>query len=115
MESDLLQQTCKACNKDTPRLSEAQQQALARQVPEWSVADGRLRRRFVFRGFTASIRFVDELAQIAEREGHHPVFTVDIDKVDVVLWTHAIGALSGNDFILAAKLDRAAGELGVRQ
>jgi 4a-hydroxytetrahydrobiopterin dehydratase len=59
-----------------------------------------------------SIRFVDEMAGIAESEGHHPIFTVDYDKVDVVLWTHATDALSENDFILAAKLDGAAAALG---
>jgi 4a-hydroxytetrahydrobiopterin dehydratase len=113
--SDLAQQQCKPCNKETPPLPAEQQRALAAEVPQWNVADGRLRRRFVFRGFPASIRFVDEMARIAEHEGHHPVFTVDIDKVDVALWTHAIGALSENDFILAAKLDRAAADLDVQQ
>lgn len=112
--SDLAQRACTACNKDTPRLSADEQRALAGALPEWRVADERLRRRFVFRDFPSSIRFVDEMARIAEHEGHHPVFTVDIDKVDVALWTHAIGGLSDNDFILAAKLDRAAATLGVR-
>ena len=110
--SELAQRRCAACNKDTPRLSRETQQALAREVPHWSVADERLRRRFVFRGFVTSIRFVDEMARIAESEGHHPIFTVDYDKVDVVLWTHAIDALSENDFILAAKLDGAGAALG---
>src|SRR4051812_43595864 len=104
--NDLADQKCKACNKNTPRLSADEQRRLARQVPQWTVADERLRRRFVFCDFPASIRFVDEMVRVAEGEGHHPVFTVDIDKVDVVVWTHAIGALSENDFILAAKLDR---------
>jgi 4a-hydroxytetrahydrobiopterin dehydratase len=113
--SDLAERKCKSCNKDTPRLSAEQQQTLGREVPRWDMADERLKRRFLFRGFPASIRFVDEMARIAESEGHHPIFTVDFDKVDVALWTHAIGALSENDFILAAKLDRAASDIGVRQ
>jgi 4a-hydroxytetrahydrobiopterin dehydratase len=112
---ELAQQKCKACNKNTPPLSAEQQRTLGGQVPEWNVVDGRLRRRYVFRGFPASIDFVDEMARIAESEGHHPVFTVDIDKVDVVVWTHAIGALSENDYILAAKLDETAAACGVRQ
>ena len=106
--SELAERTCKACNQQTPRLSAAEEQALHRQIPEWALADARLRRRFRFRDFPASIRFVDRLAETAEAEGHHPLFAVDIDKVDVELWTHAIGGLSENDFILAAKLDRVA-------
>jgi 4a-hydroxytetrahydrobiopterin dehydratase len=112
--SELAERKCKACNKETPRLSADEQRTMAREVPEWTVADERLRRRYVFRSFPASIRFVDEMARIAEDEGHHPIFTVDYDKVDVVLWTHAIGGLSENDFILAAKLDRAGASVGNR-
>ena len=104
----LTKRSCTSCNKDTPRLAPAEEEALHRQVPEWQLADERLRRHFRFSDFRASIRFVDRMADIAEREGHHPLFAVDYDKVDVTLWTHAIGALSENDFILAAKLDEAA-------
>ena len=45
-------------------------------------------------------------AELAESEGHHPDFSVHYSKLDVTLWTHAIGGLSENDFILAAKIDR---------
>ena len=106
--SELAERKCKACNKETPHLSTDEEQALHRQVPEWTLGDERLRRRFRFRDFPTAIRFVDKMAEIAEGEGHHPLFAVDYDKVDVTLWTHAIDALSENDFILAAKLDRAA-------
>ena len=49
--------------------------------------------------------FVMEMGLIAQAEGHHPVIHIYYDKVDVELYTHAIGGLSGNDFILAAKFD----------
>jgi 4a-hydroxytetrahydrobiopterin dehydratase len=108
--SDLADRKCQSCNKDTPKLSNAQVDALRRQAPEWQVRGERLRREYRFRDFSDAIRFVDvdEMACIAESEQHHPVFTVDYDKVQVENWTHAIGGLSENDFILAAKLDRAA-------
>src|SRR4051812_8125768 len=105
--SELAQKKCQACNKNTPKVTDAQLDALHRQVPEWDVRGEKLHRQYRFANFAASIRFVDELARIAEAEGHHPVFTVNIDKVDVENWTHAIGGLSENDFILAAKLDEA--------
>jgi 4a-hydroxytetrahydrobiopterin dehydratase len=106
--SDLAKRACKACNKQTPRLQSQEEQALLRQLPGWQARDERLTRRFVFADFVVAMRFVDEMARIAEAEGHHPRFTVDYDKVDVELWTHTIDALSENDFILAAKLDVAA-------
>lgn len=105
---DLAERRCTACDQHTPPLGPEGERSLQEQVPAWEIREGRLRRRFCFHDFRASIRFVDLLAETAEQEGHHPVFTVAIDKVDVVLWTHAIGALSENDFILAAKLDQAA-------
>ncbi len=51
------------------------------------------------------MRFVDAMADLAESEGHHPDFSVHYSAVDVEVWTHAIGGLSENDFILAAKID----------
>jgi 4a-hydroxytetrahydrobiopterin dehydratase len=108
--SDLVERKCQACNRDTPKLNAAQIDALHRQAPDWEVRGERLHRQYRFRNFVAAIEFVDEMARIAEAEQHHPVFSVDYDKVDVENWTHAIGGLSENDFILAAKLDRAAQE-----
>jgi 4a-hydroxytetrahydrobiopterin dehydratase len=104
----LADKKCQSCNKSTPRIQVADAEPLRRQIPEWELRGERLHRRYRFADFPSSIRFVDEMARVAESEGHHPVFTVDFDQVDVEVWTHAIGGLSENDFILAAKLDRAA-------
>jgi 4a-hydroxytetrahydrobiopterin dehydratase len=108
--SDLADRRCQACNRNTPKLTHAQIDAFRGQAPEWQVRGERLHRQYRFRDFPTAIRFVGEMARIAESEQHHPVFTVDLDKVEVENWTHAIGGLSENDFILAAKLDRAAKE-----
>jgi len=105
--TDLVQRKCQACTPDTPRLAPKEAERLHDQIPAWRLGE-HLERRFTFKDFVTSIRFVDEMAKIAEAEGHHPIFTVDWDKVDVDVWTHAIDGLSENDFILAAKLDRAA-------
>jgi 4a-hydroxytetrahydrobiopterin dehydratase len=106
--SALADRKCQACNKSTPKLTAAQIDALHTQTPHWQVRGERLHRQYHFRDFPTAIRFVDEMASIAESEQHHPVFSVDYDKVEVDYWTHAIGGLSENDFILAAKLDCAA-------
>jgi 4a-hydroxytetrahydrobiopterin dehydratase len=94
------------CDGDTPRLNAAEVQQLLPQVPGWQVVDQKLHKRFVHPDFKQAIRFVNRMAEVAEAEGHHPDFAVHYDKVDVTIWTHAIGGLSENDFILAAKLDR---------
>jgi 4a-hydroxytetrahydrobiopterin dehydratase len=104
----LVEKKCSSCDKSTPRVTGAVADSLRRQIPDWELRGDRLHRRYRFASFPVSVRFVAEMAQVAESEGHHPVFTVDFDKVDVEVWTHAIGGLSENDFILAAKLDRVA-------
>ncbi len=79
----------------------------ARALSGWDVRDGgtRIHKHYRFRDFVEAMRFVDAMACLAEGEGHHPDFRVHYDTVDVELWTHAIGGLFENDFIVAAKLD----------
>ena len=62
--------------------------------------------------FVAGMRFFDEVAKVAEDDGHHPdLHIVGYRNVSIELWTHAIGGLSENDFILAAKIDQLPVEL----
>jgi 4a-hydroxytetrahydrobiopterin dehydratase len=78
-----------------------------RSLDGWDARDERTRihRHYRFEDFVQAMRFVNALAEVAEAEGHHPDFSVHYSTVDVTLWTHAIGGLSENDFIVAAKLD----------
>ena len=87
--------------------SEARQQL--EQLAGWTlVHDGkRIRREWRVRDFMAGIDFFNRCAQIAEADGHHPdLHIAGYRNVAVELWTHAIGGLSENDFILAAKIDQ---------
>lgn len=81
--------------------------AALRSLVGWDLQEGstRLHKHYRFRDFKEAMRFVDALARVAEAEGHHPDFHVHYANVDVELWTHAVGGLSDNDFIVAAKLD----------
>ncbi len=73
---------------------------------EWKLIDGKsIQREFTFEGFTHAIAFLNEVAEIAEAEGHHPDIHIFYNKVRIDLSTHAINGLSENDFIVAAKLD----------
>ena len=87
--------------------SESDRRKFAR-LPRLVPQDGKTRilKHYRFKDFVEAMRFVNAMAGLAEAEGHHPDFCVHWNAVDVTLWTHAIGGLSDNDFIVAAKLDR---------
>ncbi len=104
MAEALRDRRCLPCEGGVPRLTATAVAALLPQVPGWEARDDRLHRQFRFRDFVTAMRFVNRMAEVAEAEGHHPDFTVHYRQVDVTIWTHAIGGLSENDFILAAKI-----------
>ena len=63
--------------------------------------------KFVFRDFKEALSFVNKVGRLAETEDHHPdIFLHNYKKVDITLSTHAIGGLSVNDFIMAAKINQ---------
>lgn len=100
---------CVACEKGMPPLTEAEASHYLPHVPGWELREAKsLRRRFRFKDFVASMAFVNLVAELAEAEGHHPDIFISHSRVRIDLTTHAIGGLSENDFILAAKIDRLA-------
>ncbi|MDX1660710.1 MAG: 4a-hydroxytetrahydrobiopterin dehydratase [Gemmatimonadota bacterium] len=104
--TELTQKKCQPCTGDTPPLKAEEVFRLHEKIPEWTISSGRkLVRTFELHGFTEAIDFVDDVAELAEDEGHHPNITIDFDQVTFTVWTHAIDDLSENDFILAAKID----------
>jgi 4a-hydroxytetrahydrobiopterin dehydratase len=102
---DLKSQRCAPCRPGTPALSPERIGGLKAQVPAWEVRESRLRRTLKFKDFAEAMVFVNRMADLAEAEGHHPDFCVHYANIEVSLWTHTVGGLSENDFILAAKLD----------
>jgi 4a-hydroxytetrahydrobiopterin dehydratase len=104
---DLAAKKCAPCAPGTPKLEPGRVEALLRDIPGWKAADDRLRRTFEFKNFVAAMKFVNRVADIAETEGHHPDFCVHYNRVDFTIWTHSVGGLSENDFILAAKIGTA--------
>ena len=103
---DLAQKHCVPCEAGTPPLDASSVAERARQVPGWSVVDNKkLLREFTFKDFIESMKFVNTVADIANAEGHHPDIYIFYNLVRLGLSTHAIGGLSDNDFILAAKVN----------
>lgn len=100
---------CKACEGGVEKLALDQAMEQLAALPGWRLSyDGtRIRRDWEVRDFMAGIEFFTQVAELAEAEGHHPDLHLEgYRKVWVELSTHAIGGLSENDFILAAKIDR---------
>jgi 4a-hydroxytetrahydrobiopterin dehydratase len=104
--SDLAAKRCVPCAKGTPPLGGAELRRLFEQLEGWSLADEqRLEKEYRFPDFRTALAFVNRVGEVAEAEGHHPDFFLTWGRVKITLWTHSIGGLSENDFILAAKAD----------
>ncbi len=106
-DTSLAQKKCIPCEGNVPPLTPAQAQEMMQHLNEWSLIDEAhlLAKSFQFKDFKDTMQFVNAVAAIAEEEGHHPDLTVSYSSVTVELMTHAIGSLSENDFIVAAKID----------
>ena len=105
--ADLSKRKCKPCEEGVGKLTPDEARELAVQVPKWKLRkdEPRLWREFTFKDFVRAMKFVNKVAELAESEGHHPDLHIHYNRVKLVLWTHDIGGLSENDFILAAKVD----------
>ena len=100
---------CVPCEGGVPKLSQTEAEALLKDLPGWKlVSQGqRIRKEWTVRNFLAGIDFFNRVAHLAEDEGHHPDLHLEgYRNAAIEIWTHAIGGLSENDFILAAKIDQ---------
>src|SRR3990167_2815534 len=104
---DLLKKKCVPCEGGVEPIGKEGAQKYLLEVPGWALSeDGKkIFKQFKFKDFIGAINFVNNVADIAESEGHHPDIKINYNKVLLELSTHAIGGLSENDFILAAKVD----------
>ena len=108
---ELNKENCVACKADSPLVTEAEVAELHPLVAEWEFAKegsvSRLRRSFTFHNFAQALEFTLRVGEAAEEEGHHPLIATEWGRVTVNWWTHKIKGLHHNDFIMAAKTDRA--------
>lgn len=102
---ELSQKSCKACERGTPPLSAAQAESLLTAIKEWQINDthSEISREYRFKNYYRTMAFVNALAWISHQEDHHPDLEVGYNRCLVRYSTHAIGGLSENDFICAAK------------
>ncbi len=111
---NLTKKHCVPCEKNTAPLGAEAIKELGRELKQpWQMTTAqpglkKLSYEFSFADFPAAVAFVNQIVPVAEAEGHHPDLYIFYNRVRVELYTHAIGGLSENDFILAAKIEQLA-------
>jgi 4a-hydroxytetrahydrobiopterin dehydratase len=99
---------CRPCEGGVAKYSPQEAVGQLDQLTDWRLTRSgeRIRKEWVAEDFTAALEFFNRVAELAEEEGHHPDLHLEgYRNMSIELWTHAIGGLSENDFILAAKID----------
>lgn len=112
---ELISKKCVPCEGGEIPLTRSQAEMLLPQVSGWAL-DGEkaIGRKFIFKDFAEALRFVNSVADLAESEGHHPDISIHgWNHVSLTLSTHAIKGLSGNDFIMAAKINEITKKFGI--
>lgn len=105
--TDLSSKVCSACSGDEPALKATEAvQKMEELDDDWELVDNHhIIREFDFEDYQGALEFVNEVSEIAEEQGHHPVIEFTWGRASVKLFTHKIDGLHENDFIMAAKID----------
>ena len=107
--SDLASNTCEACRIDAPLVSDDEVSILINEIEGWDVIDDgvkKLKKEFSFSNYSDSVDFSNKVADMADKEDHHPQIILEWGKVTVIWWSHKIKGLHKNDFICAAKTNK---------
>jgi 4a-hydroxytetrahydrobiopterin dehydratase len=102
---DLTRKRCKPCEGGVAPYTQEEAAEMLKALKGWTIENGRLVKLYAFRNYHDTMAFVNALAWISHREDHHPDLGVGYNRCRVEYSTHAIGGLSENDFICAAKCD----------
>ncbi|GAB4476112.1 MAG: 4a-hydroxytetrahydrobiopterin dehydratase [Anaerolineales bacterium] len=108
--AELANEKCIPCRRGDLPLDKAEIDSLKFQLPQWEFVeiDGvlQLQRTFIFKNFEQALAFTNHIGAIAEEQDHHPTLITEWGKVTIRWWTHAVGGLHRNDFVMAAKSDQ---------
>lgn len=104
-ENGLENKRCKPCEGGVAPMDAEAADAMLAQLDGWARSGGEIRKTYTFKNYYQTMAFVNAAAYVAHREDHHPEMLVGYTACTVTYTTHAIGGLSENDFICAAKLD----------
>ncbi len=109
MKTETITRKCTACDVTVERLSTEQVQQRLDALDGWRLTDDgqRIRKDWKMKNFRAGVAFLNQVAELAETQGHHPDLHLEqFRQVSIAIWTHAIGGLSELDFALAAEIDQ---------
>ena len=109
--TDLLNKKCVPCEGDAIPFDISEIHKYQKKVDGWEIIQNDkkvylLEKKFEFKNFLESQKFVNEVGRVSENEGHHPDIMFGWGYAKINITTHAIEGLSENDFILAAKIDK---------
>ncbi len=107
LRQELAKKQCLNLPKGSPSLPTAEVARLLEAVPDWKVSGKGIEREYKLPSYLSGVRLFSQLAEIADREDHHPDALIRWRRVKLSLWTHTADGLSENDFILAAKFEAA--------
>ena len=117
--SSLTKKRCIPCESGTPPINKEEANKLLKEIPGWKIEElesfrkqkgtdlaySKISKEFNFKDFKKAVEFVNKVANIANKEGHHPDIYIFYSLVKLTLYTHAAGGLTENDFIVAAKVN----------
>jgi 4a-hydroxytetrahydrobiopterin dehydratase len=103
--TELTTRKCTPCEGGVAPLDASAIANLMTHLKGWTLAHDAIGKNYSFRNYYETMAFVNATAWISHREDHHPDLSVGYNTCRVTYTTHAIGGLSENDFICAAKVD----------
>ncbi len=107
---DFTKKHCVPCEGGTKPLTKDKAKEYLKAAEEWELLNEKpmkIQRKFTFKNFKEALDFINKVGKLAQSEGHHPDINLySFKNVDITLYTHAIGGLSENDYILATKINQ---------
>ena len=88
------------------KLSQKEAEEKLKTLSEWEIKDEKISKVFIFADFVEAMKFVNAVAELAEKSDHHPDILINYKKVTLTLWTHSAGGLTEKDFSLAEKINK---------
>lgn len=105
----LEQKKCEPCISSAQKLTSEQSKEYLKELKGWHVVQDdnelKLFKKFELKNFEETMELVNKVASLAQQNGHHPIMLVEFRTLSIWWWTHKIGGLHENDFIMAAKVD----------
>ena len=107
----LTDQPIATCNKDSLALSTVEINKLLEELNDWTLNSRestlQIIKYYKFKDFISAMTFANEITDLAEEENHHPCICIEWGQVNLSWWTHSLKGLFINDFIMAARSDKA--------